>query len=660
MDLDSNDSDNSPLSSISSKNYLTPGNLLQQNCNGSDVFLRKRAVQSTSSLFPSTSAVGGGSDNIKGGPTRFLIVFPGRLSLKAPPPPPTASTTNNNDAAQRTLNDTDNNDQYEEEKNDNNEDKKEKKMNPFAPTHPPHLLGKLMSLSEDGGRMELRIPLPSSSNVASSSIQNDQQMIVMSGRAIPLSGKYMALSFKRTGGSKDSVSSSGGGGGGGGNNKKKGTGSIICKDVFRSVIVLGDSKILDGDGKAVSLEELNDIKKDDDEGEEDCPREMLHYGGSDRALDGGGKYSDGRQGSMKGGTIATTAASLSRKDSIPSKESDDVDSDDSEATDMEENNGDSCDTDEFVPISAKKRKLVGAKKRSATDASDDEADEDLTPARKRTPRRSVDSSKISYVDKSSDEDEPDSSDSDEDDSDKEDAYKQPTRTKVTEKPTAKRSTSTAVAKTNNASKATSKAGSNSKMSSTPALCVDSSEEDNDSDDSLFKGDAYKPSRSKVTEKLAGKKQQAAKTNSVAKASSKAGNSRTKSNTPALSVDSSEEESDAEELIKQSDVRKSTKSATNGGVNGTKLQRSSAAKKVNFSPSNDIINLDSDEDEAEKDELHAISFDARKRLSTLSTNQSPLKSSPISRGRRKKNSPTKSSMTTKDDDLSLDDDPFSFL
>jgi hypothetical protein len=190
--------------------------------------------------------------------------------------------------------------------------------------------------------------------------------------------------------------------------------------------------------------------------------------------------------------------------------------------------------------------------------------------------------------------------------------------------------------------------------------VDSSEEDNGSDDSLFKGNAYKPSRSKVTEKLAGKKQQAAKTNSVAKASSKAGSSRTKSSTPALSVNSSEEESDAEELIKQSDARKSTKSATNGGSNGTKLQRSSAAKKVNFSPSNDIINLDSDEDEAEKDELHAISADARKRLSTLSTNQSPLKSSPISRGRRKKNSPTKSSMTTKDDDLSLDDDPFSFL
>ena len=647
MDLDSNDSDNIPSSSIPSKNYLTPGNLLQQNCNGSDVFLRKRAVQSTSALCPT---VGGGGDNNKGGPTRFLIVFPGRLSLKAPPHA-SSSSLNNNAATQRTLNDTDNNDQNEEEKNDNNEDKLEKKNNPFAPTHPPHLLGKLTSLSaDDGRRMELRIPLPSSSNTASSTTQNGEQSIVMSGRAIPLSGKYMALSFKRTGGSKDSASS-GGGGGGGGNNKKKGTGSIICKDVFRSVIVLGDSKVLDDDGKTVSLEESTHVQnKNDEEGEEGRQPQMLHYGGSDRALDGGGKYNDGRKSCVKGGISAPTAASIPRKDSFSSKESDDV----SDASDVI---ADSSDTDEFVPISAKKRKSVGgAKKRSATEASSEEADEeDLTPARKRTPRRSVDSSKISYVEKSSDEDESDSSDDGDDDSDKEDAYK-PTKSKSTEKPAAKMSALTPAAKSNKASKSSAKAGSNSKKSNTPALSVDSSEEENDSDDSLFMDYAYKPSRSKVTEKLAGKKQPAAKTNSVNKAS---GSNRKKS-TPALSVDSSEEESDAEELIKQSGLRKSKTTPTNGGSNGTKRQRSSAAKKVNFSPSNDIINLDSDEDEAENDDLHAISVDARKRLSTLSTNQSPFKASPISRGRRKKNSPTKSSMTTKDDDLSLDDDPFSFL
>ena len=440
----------------------------------------------------------------------------------------------------------------------------------------------------------------------------------------------MALSFKRTGGgSKESSSSGGGGGGlgglGGGNNKKRGTGSIICKDVFRSVIVLGDSKVLDGDGKTVSLEGLMQAQRNSNDDEKEVDQIMLHYGGSDRALDGGGKYNTGINNgggrkSLNGGKPASAAASLPRKDSISSKESD-VDSDDSDVMDVEDDkNGDSSDTDEFVPISARKRRLTtgSTQKRGATkDEEDDDDDvEELTPARKRTPRRSVESSKkISYVDKSSsDEDELDSSDEDEAESDNDDAYKPNRPKKVTEKPVVKKgsSASKSVAKTNNiSSKSVAKPGSS-----------------------------------------------------------------VKKRTPVLSVDSSEEENDVEEQIKQSSVRQLKKSTptTNGGSSGTvRRQGSSAAKKVNFSPTNDIINVDSDDDEedetAKKDELHAISVNARKRLATatnttLLTNQSPLKKlSPISRGRRKKNSPTKSPTMTKDndDDLSLgDDDPFSFL
>ena len=641
MDVDSDDDDDiDHIPSKKKNNYLTPGNLLQQSCNGSDVFLRKRAVQSTSSLCPSfatasSSSAGGGGG---GGTTRFLIVFPGRMSLKAPPPPPPTSS-NNNTTTHTTSNDIENiNSEHNEDQQngDNTEQPKddtkttEKKKNPFAPTHPPHLLGKLTTSLTKEGCMELRIPLPSNaassaSASSSASSSSNEHEIVMSGRAIPLSGKYMALSFKRTGGSKESASSGGGGGGlGGGNNKKRGTGSIICKDVFRSVIVLGDSKVLDGDGKTVSLEGLMQTQRDSND--ENGLHEMLHYGGSDRALDGGGKYNNGINGggsrkSLNGGkTTASTAASFLRKDSISSKESD-VDSDDSDAMDVEDDkNGDSSDTDEFVPISAKKRKLTtgSTQKRGAKkDEEDDDDDvEELTPARKRTPRRSVESSKkISYVDKSSsDEDELDSSDEDEDDSDNDDAYKPNRSKKVTEKPAVKKgsSASKSVAKTNNiSSKSVAKPGSS-----------------------------------------------------------------VKKRTPVLSVDSSEEENDTEEQIKQSSVRQSKKSTptTNGGSSGTvRRQGSSAAKNVNFSPTNDIINVDSDDDEedetAKKDELHAISVNARKRLATatnttLSTNQSPLKKlSPISRGRRKKNSPTKSPTMTKDndDDLSLgDDDPFSFL
>jgi hypothetical protein len=636
LDVDSDDDDNDDIDIPSNKknNYLTPGNLLQQSCNGSDVFLRKRAVQSTSSLCPSfvtgsSSSAGGGGG---GGPTRFLIVFPGRMSLKAPPPPPPTSS-NNNTTTHTTSNDIENNSEHNEDQtngdrtNQTNDDNKttDKKKNPFAPTHPPHLLGKLTTSLTNEGCMELRIPLPSNTASASSASSSNEHEIVMSGRAIPLSGKYMALSFKRTGGgSKETSSTVGGGGGmGGGNNKKRGTGSIICKDVFRSVIVLGDSKVLDGDGKTVSLEGLMQAQRNSNDDEKEVDQIMLHYGGSDRALDGGGKYNNGINNgggrkSLNGGKPASAVASLPRKDSISSKESD-VDSDDSDDKDVEDDkNGDSSDTDEFVPISARKRRLTtgSTQKRGATkDEEDDDDVEELTPARKRTPRRSVESSKkISYVDKSSsDEDELDSSDEDEDESDNDDAYKPNRSKKVAKKPAVKKvsSASKSMAKTNNVTKSVAKSGSS-----------------------------------------------------------------VKKRTPVLSVDSSEEENEVEEQIKQSSVRQLKKSTptTHGGSSGTvRRQGSSAAKKVNFSPTNDIINVDSDDDEedkaAKKDELHAISVNARKRLATatnttLSTNQSPLKKlSPISRGRRKKNSPTKSPTMTKDndDDLSLgDDDPFSFL
>lgn len=593
------------VSDSPSKNYLTPGNLLRQSCNGSDVYLRKRAVQSMSVMYPITTAAGG--DNNKGGPTRFLIIFPGRMSLKPPPP-----SSSNNTAARRTSKDNDDDDENREQQGEqtkrlNELDKTDSKKNPFTPTHPPHLLGKLVvstTALANGGQCstELRIPLPSSS---SDSMHNDQhqqkqeQMIVMSGRAIPLSGKYMALSFKRTGGSKDSAPSGSGGGDGvaGRNNKKKGTGSIICKDVFRSVIVLGESRIVEGDGLAVSLEGLTQIRsKKDEEGEEDYPLEMLHYGGSDRTLDGGGKCNVGIHGGRRriDGGIPIATKSFPRKESISSKGSDDMDSDVSDVMNVEEDNGDSSDTDEFVPISARKRKSTGGcKKRGASgDASSDKDDENMTPARKRTPRRSVEISKISYVDKSSDEEELDSSDSDE-------GGNEP-RSKITDKPAVKRSASTIqVTKTNKSYKSAAKAGSKVKKSS-PVLCVDSSEEENDT----------------------------------------------------------------ETQIKQSGMRQFKKSTVNNGGSSrtARQQGSGAAKRVNFSPSNnDIINIDCGEDEAEKGESNVIAYDARRRPSTLSTNQSPLKLSPISRGRRKdKKSPTKSTTTTKDTDLSLDDDPFSFL
>jgi len=301
--LDSDEDKPSTSPSIPA-NYLTPGNILQQSCNGSDVQLKKRAVQSTSMIFPNPN-----SKSNNNGPTRFLIVFPGRMSLKVPP----VVTKKDDDMKDDTTDDNE----------DGGDDKPKKKKNPFTPTNPPQTLGKLISLDERN--MELRIPFPTSNDDKTDVDNKEEQekQLVMSGRAIPLSGKYMALSFKRTGGGGTNNNKEGSSKGGK-NNKKIGTGKIECKDVFRSVIVLGDSKLVDGDGKKIDPTSLKSKSGDS------SSDGMKHYGGSSRTIDGGGIYGGTANGGRKSLKSTTTTASRKRKDSITSNDlglsSDDDDS----------------------------------------------------------------------------------------------------------------------------------------------------------------------------------------------------------------------------------------------------------------------------------------------------------------------------------------------
>jgi hypothetical protein len=282
-----------------------------------------------------------------------------------------------------------------------------KKRTPFAPSQPPQLLGKLLSRSRDGvDHMELRIPFPTHDEAKndevdpSSLTQGEEKMrtLVMSGRAIPLSGKYIALTFKKTGGAKES--------GGNVKDKKMGTGSIVCKDVFRSVIVLGDSHLLDEKETTVPLETIATTMRDDDD------NAMRHYGGSERTVDGGGGCNVIVQGVRKSlvGSVAsmTAVSSIKRKDSVSSKdvdleESDNV-SDDMDVGDNDED--DSSKADEFVPIVSRKRKSIEEPKKRKSMNESDEDDEvvEMAPAKKRTPRRSVTTAKVSYVDESSDSD----------------------------------------------------------------------------------------------------------------------------------------------------------------------------------------------------------------------------------------------------------------
>ena len=390
--------------STTTNTVLQPGNLLQQNCNGCDVFLRKNAVQSTSTLVPTK-----GNMNNKGAPKRFLIVFPGRITLKAP---------NNNTvpakvAATKDDGRGDDNDDDEGVDDNDNNGAKPTKRSPFAPANPPQLLGRLVSLGGSEQKVELRIPFPSDTNTAnnddddgSSAVKNtnnktkEQQQIVLTGRAIPLSGKYMALSFKRTGG-KDSAAAASTP-----KNKKMGTGSITCKDIFRSVIVLGESKMLDKDDKKVAIKNGMDTKTSTSDDEKEDIK-LRHYGGSGRTLDGGGK-SGIKQIAGKRSFNTTAPAPLkqshdkdesSAADSLDNTDDSDVDDGDDEMKIENEGGSD----DEFIPTSAKKKRSTNITKKRKRSEDESDNDEDAPVARKRTPRRSAaKATNISYAEEDSD------------------------------------------------------------------------------------------------------------------------------------------------------------------------------------------------------------------------------------------------------------------
>jgi len=421
-----NDNNEDDDSATEQQTSLKPGKTLQQNCNGCDVFLRKSAVQSTSaSIIPTKQ-----NSHSKGAVKRFLIVFPGRMTLKAPPAaaPTAAAAALKEDASKDETNDGDN----DIKKDDNattKEDKSETtaakptKRNPFAPANPPQLLGRLVSLGGADQKVELRIPFPSNNNTNDDNkpkdnvkAQNEQQkQMVMSGRAIPLSGKYMVLSFKRTGG-KDSIAASSASTP---KNKKMGTGSIACKDIFRSVIVLGESQMVDQD----------DRKKVDVGSSSGCGEDVRvsHYGGSERTVDGGGKNdastSAGAAAKRKFKSVTAPTTSLKQthdgdENSVMESLGSDSDEEDDD-DDIEMKNG---SDDEFVPISSKKKQSASAsKKRKSSDSNVD------TPvARKRTPRRSAaKAAKVKYADDDSDVD---MSDNDSDKSDDDNSGKSPTVT----------------------------------------------------------------------------------------------------------------------------------------------------------------------------------------------------------------------------------------
>jgi hypothetical protein len=633
---------------LSPPTHLRPGGLLRRSCNGSDVFLRKRAVQSASASLFNVAKAGGGAGG--GGPTRFLIIFPGRVSLRSPPR--AASGTVVDDAATAAAASAvavgnggdivadDDEDNYRENDDDDGPDDDDdggtmregcddakvaagngggRRRNPFAPAHPPRLLGRLVPTSGgDGGRVELRIPFPPANeddgtNTTKTTTTTGEKVreLVMSGMSVPIPGKYMALSFKRTGGTRESVSSLSGGGKNG-KGGRIGNGSITCKDVFRSVIVLGESHLLDEDGKAGPLGMIASSTKASGDGDEELRGgscvQMKHYGGSERTVDGGGRCDGGGNGGRKsssGGVAKAAAARTKRVDGGLSKEIDlesggsmEVDAGDNDET------GGSSDVDEFVPTAPKRKKSTeGSKKRKQLDDSDDEEEEEeITFTRDRAPRRSVTAAKVSYVDESSD------SDQDGDESDR---------------------------------------------------TAESSRDDRSAEEAKNRpkgiSKAIQPDSKKNAPKLASSK---------GSGKGKGGSVGSKSTDQGM------------DRIPRGVPNGKKPLATNNILNGAAALKV-AIKKVppaaSMKKSNDVIEIKSDDDDGErmstptkrldvhKKSPEGISADTTKKLTTSSpASKSPSKS-PISYGRRKKNSPKVEKGSKRNEiDLSWDDDdPFIF-
>jgi len=288
----------------------------------------------------------------------------------------------------------------------------------------------------------------------------------------------MTLSFKRTGGKGDSKKKS-----------KMGTGSITCKDVFRSAIVLGESKVL-GDYRHIKI----DKEVDDDVAESQENFVMHHYGGSDRTVDGGG------QGAVVGASSRASVGgkrdSLSSvKSTITAKHSEsgsESNSDSLDSSDGEGNDDSDADSDgEFMPTS-KKRK--NGKSDDTPTASEP----------KRTSRRSVSkNTNVSYADENSDvdlDDDDNDEDSNESENDKqasesEDDEFDELLDNLSKKPPGKSKPKTSIG---GRASSGSAAASSSKIS---YVEIDSDEEDGD-DDVLIMGSSSSAATTKTSNKPA--------------------------------------------------------------------------------------------------------------------------------------------------------------
>lgn len=205
---------------------LAPGSLLQHNCSGQDIHLAKSAVT---------------RPNLAKEKGKYLIIFPGNLGLKTI----AKATDEKND------NDDNNEVQIKGPKSQSTVDGENLTKKSSVPT-----LGQMQDLSTD--HPKLVVPFPGGKS------------LIFPGKKVESMSKYIMLSCST---------------------KKKG--SIACKSIFSSAIVFGQptwEKKVQGNQKDEKDMSRMDTSSDEKVAEEkESSQPMLHYGGSQRTVDGIGK-----------------------------------------------------------------------------------------------------------------------------------------------------------------------------------------------------------------------------------------------------------------------------------------------------------------------------------------------------------------------------------
>ena len=222
-----------------------PGSILQK-CSGQDIKITKQAEAKVD------------FEKNKG---KFLFIFPGQISFH--PTTPSSSTSADKRASatpnkKRVGNESDTSEKESTEAPEA-KNKSASKLKPFqADAKNYQSFGKIYNLDKENPRLVISLP--------------NEQTLTFTGTKVKCSTKYLALNCRTSG-------------------------AVTCKNIFQDLVVFGDYKV-ERDGNLVTVTENNDRRANEIDNN-DSNSGFQHYGGSDRAVDGGRILRGGRKAAPK-------------------------------------------------------------------------------------------------------------------------------------------------------------------------------------------------------------------------------------------------------------------------------------------------------------------------------------------------------------------------